>query len=268
MVEFCTISDKTYGNRVEALYRSMEKWCGDFILRLLALDQETWLRFGARTHFNRMVVVKYDQFITQELHALRAKRKWCEFVWTLKPWWIKHCFHFGSGEQVLYLDGDMCFFAPLKTLMDELQHHQIAITPHRFSKSFKRYLVNGRFNGAFVWMMKTQHSLDCVTEWANQCSEWCFLRYDGDKFVDQKYLNAWPEKWGAHSVVHKGVNLAPWNQGEGHYTYEFKDGILYVDGYPVVLYHFHEGLNTNYPICPAVQKHIYRVWEATLGAIK
>ena len=35
----------------------------------------------------------------------------------------------------------------------------------------------------------------CVSEWANQCMDWCYQKLYKGKYADQKYLDYWPNKY-------------------------------------------------------------------------
>lgn len=262
MNQFCTIGNMDYLDQVLALDESRRTWCGEFPLHILILDEysshclEELERLGFTTNIKTW---HWTSVVEPELAAARRNRSYHEWIWTVKPYWILHLMrNLPKWDGLTYIDGDMEFFNHPASLFFELQGHDIGITPHRFSKSYSNYLVNGEFNGAFVHVKNTKNALSCITHWAGQCLRRCSLQHAEGSFVDQKYLNAWPDRWRAHGIQHKGVNLAPYNQGEGHYSYSFGNGgRIFVDATPLVLYHFHSGLTPGYPLDPFIQEHVY-----------
>jgi hypothetical protein len=262
MRHYCTSTDHGYLRRTLALHGSLEAHCQPYHLWVLALEDGVDLRIGMREEPN-LTVVPLAEVETAVLRAARPSREWREYVWTLKAEWIMSILQRGVGA-VTYIDGDGFFFADPEPLYAEIGDAPLAVTPHRFSPGLEAYRKNGRFNGGFIYASLA--GLDCLQEWAAQCLDWCHLAYDGGRFVDQGYLDAWPEKWGAHAVQQKGVNLAPWNHAQ--YGYELRGGRVWVDGDPLIWFHFHQGVKPAYNLLPFVAEHIYAPYAAALGAVQ
>jgi len=230
----------------------MEAHCKPYTLWVLTLTLDTCLPALANTHPLSILSLETDPY-----RSVRSGRKWVEYVWTLKPALIIHLLETYSLPALTYIDGDSAFFGSPAPLFTEIADAPLAITPHRLHPDYAFYIVNGEFNGGFIHAKPA--GLPCLHKWAEQCLDWCFLAYDTDRFVDQKYLNSWPRKWGAHAIQQKGVNLAPWNQRQ--YAYTLRDGNIFVDDDPLVWYHFHQGLATGYPLHPFVKQHIYAPYK-------
>jgi hypothetical protein len=239
------------------MHGSMECHCQPYHLWVLALNEGTRGVLGG-LQLPNVTYVPMAEVETAELRAVRPRRTWPEYVWTVKPEWILSVMQ--RVGAVTYVDGDGFFFGSPDPMFGEIGDAPLAVTPHRFPDRLSAYIQNGQFNGGFIYARE----IDAIKEWAAQCLEWCFLQYDADRFVDQKYLNAWPDKWGAHVVDHPGVNLAPWNQER--YEYSMVDGAPAVDGQSIIWYHFHQGLAPAYPLRPFVEHQIYGAYRAAMGA--
>lgn len=253
MKTYCTITDVAYLPRVTAQYKSMLRHCGDFRLIVMALNDESAAL--ARKRLAGADIILVDEIMTHELEAARSSRGWREFVWTLKPALIAHVL-LSYSQSVAYVDGDGYFFSSDAPMFAEIDGAALAVTPHRFPARLAKYLVNGRYNGGFVYA--TRDGLATIQRWAEQCAEWCYLRYDGGRFVDQKYL----DEWKAHDVQHIGVNCAPWNQEQ--YAWRRDGGAITLNGTPLIWYHFHQGLRPAYPLNDFVKNNVYKEYEAEL----
>jgi hypothetical protein len=68
--------------------------------------------------------------------------------------------------------------------------------------------------------------------WEERCVEWCFARFEDNKFGDQKYLDEWPKifKNDVYILKNKDFALAPWNVNL------FSDSLL---SRKAIFYHFH-----------------------------
>jgi hypothetical protein len=88
------------------------------------------------------------------------------------------------------------------------------------------------------YFKRDERGLAVLADWRQRCLEWCHDRLEGDRFADQKYLDAWPERFGAavQVVDHAGINTAPWNWSGGRWS--ATGGNLRVNGRPLVVFHF------------------------------
>lgn len=258
MRHYCALMDRNYLKFFLVLHESMERWCRPFRMHVLGLDEQT---VQALVGIPDTEVSPMSAIETESVRQLKSQRTYQDYVWTLKPQWIHHVLE--SMGDVTYLDVDSCFFSSPDGLYGEIDGAGVAITPHRFSPLRERWVSHvGVFNAGFVHFGGES---ECLARWCKQTLE-CCERSSG--FCnDQKYLDEWPELWGAHVVQHKGVNLAPWNQGEGQYTYSRRDGVIYVDEDPLVWYHFHQHLEPHYDLDPFVREFLYEPYAERLEAV-
>jgi len=125
---------------------------------------------------------------------------------------------------LMYVDSDVCFYADPRAILDQLGAASIAITSHRFSPDRQDLVRYGRFNSGWVMFRRDAEGLACLRRWADDCFAWCHDRVEDGRFGDQGFLDAWPERYPALTVVeHKGVNLAVWNVD--NYTRGYGDTI-------------------------------------------
>lgn len=262
MRHYCTIVDENYLVRGLTLHASMERHCQPYCLWILALTGGA-LKVLDKLALPNVKVVPFSSVETSALKTARAGRTWVEYVWTCKSSWILWVLRQPAVDSMVYVDADSYFFAGPASLFDEIGDNSLAITPHRFSPDRKYLLANGVFNAGFIYARQYPQALHCLQAWAQQCIDWCYSRHEGDRYMDQKYLNTWPKVWGAHVIRHKGVNLAPWNQA-GQYQYSMRGERVYVGSDPLIWYHFHQGLKPSYRLAPFMKAHIYKPYRKAL----
>ena len=242
MNHYCTYFDRGFLIQGLVLWRSLEKHDETAVLWVLALDDVTAevLRKLAEPRL-RIVDLAEVERGNSALATAKANRSRVEYYFTLSPCWPGWLLAAHPEiDRVTYLDADLFFFAapsPIFTAMDAAGA-SVLITAHRFPAWLAHYERHGRFNVGILSFRNDEVGRACLADWRASCIEWCHDRLEGDRYADQKYLDAWPAKWGARLLVieHPGVNLAPWNWS-GHRVEGDTIAIL-VDGQPLILFHF------------------------------
>jgi hypothetical protein len=239
--EFCTLFDRNYLARGLVLYRSLERACADFRLRVFCMDAETKTLLD-RLALPRLTAIGLDELEARDsdLLAVKPTRTQLEYCWTATPSVCAYSFDVEPGlEQITYLDADVMFFGDPGPIFDELGGGSVLIVPHRYAPQ-SRHLeeTSGVYNVQFVTFRRDERGLEALHWWRDRCIEWCYYRVEDGKLGDQKYLDDWPERFeGVHVLEHVGGGLAPWNVS--NYALEARDGRPFVDGVPLVFYHYH-----------------------------
>jgi len=252
---YCTYLNSEYLVSFLAMYDSMVKWCKPFKLWAMPIDDHVSNILKSLNLENVNILSRFDKS-NQNLRDLKRRRSDEEYIRTLKPLLLQHVMKLDIYD-VIYLDPSGYFFDHPDSLYREIAAVNIAITPHRFGAG-----QNGKFNAGFMYFRKgKKRTFDCIVKWCDQVMTRC-ERSPGN-FFEQKYLEGWPAQWGAYSIQHKGVNLAPWNQGGGHYKYEMRKGRgghhLYIDNDPLVWYNFSR--SSDYGIDGLIRDVVYGPYE-------
>lgn len=256
-MKYCLYLNIDYLHYYRAVRASLLQYTNAENIWTLALDDETY-----KVLKNLKNVISFSIVENDNLRKAEPTRTRKEYIWTIKASWILWLLKNVDIDGVTYLDVDMYFFGSPDRLNSEIQKHSVAITPHRFAAQHQHFVQNGIFNIGYVYFKNDTTGIAACERWATRCINWCYHRHEDNKFTEQRYLDTWPEDWGAYIIEHPGVNLAPWNQIQ--YQYALKDGQVFVAGYPLVFYHFHNGLNPAYTVHSFVKKHIYKTYENIL----
>ena len=225
------------------MWRSLQRYDPEAVLWVLALDDYTARILGLLCD-ERLRVVLIDQLESSDEALVRAKenRSRVEYYFTLSPCWPRWLLenHPEIG-QITYLDADLFLFGSLEGIWRELETRgaSVLMTEHRFGSELKRFEKHGVYNVGILSFRRDVEGMGCLDDWRERCLAWCYDRLEDGKYADQKYLEAWPERWGEAVWVcdHPGVNAAPWNWTNHRVRANVGEAVTF-DGQPVLLFHF------------------------------
>jgi putative methyltransferase (TIGR04325 family) len=236
---YCTYFDHNYLPRALLMLRSLQSCDPGSTIFVIALSDLCHVALKRLALPNVTVVALAElERVYPELLDVKLERTPIEYIFTLTP--VLPLYVFGADpaiERVTYVDADLYFFSSPQPLLDATEKASVAITPHNFSPDRHDKIVYGRFNVGWMTYRRCPEGLDCLETYKANCLAWCYDRIEGDRFADQKYLDAWPGAYPNHAIItHKGVNTALWNAD--NYVFTERDGKFFADGDPLVCYHF------------------------------
>ena len=239
--EFCTLFDLNYLPRGLVLYRSLERHCEDFRLRVFCMDGET-KELLDRLRLPHLTAIGLDELEAhdRELLAVKPTRTQVEYCWTATPAVCAYALETEPElEAITYLDADLMFFRDPEPIWREFGDDSVLIVPHRYAPQWKPHEeTSGTYNVEFMTFRRDERGLEALHWWRDRCLEWCYFRVEDGKMGDQKYLDDWPERFpGVHVLEHPGGGLAPWNVER--YELARRNGSVLVDERELVFYHYH-----------------------------
>ncbi len=148
-------------------------------------------------------------------------------------------------DRVIYLDPDICVYAPLAPVHEALETHSTVLTPHALSPysgagrpSDQDLLRFGASNLGFFAVRADDHARALLTWWDLQCRTACFYEPQIGLGVDQKWLDLAPSFFeGVHLLRDPGLNVAFWNLHERRLERR-DDGWVVNDAVPLRFIHF------------------------------
>ncbi len=235
---YCTYFDHNYLSRALLTIDSLRRFDADTPIHVLALSDlcADILHELGLPNIEIIPLARLEQAYP-ELAALKASRKLIEYYFTLSPFLPHYLFAQTAADRITYIDADLYFFSSPEPVRRSLGDASVAITPHRFSFDYRNHVVYGRFNVAWITYRRCAEGLDCLETYKADCTAWCYDRLEEGRFGDQKYLDAWPQRYPSLKIIeHKGFNLAVWNVAG--YILRPKGEIVMVDEDPLIFYHF------------------------------
>lgn len=237
MTNFCTLFDSNYISKGIALYLSLEKTSSDFHLYVMAFDAVCYEKLKS-IGFPNMTVELWDDWETPEIKAVKEDRTRAEYCWTCGPTVIYHFLTNNNLPDITYLDSDLFFIGNPKIAFDEIGSASVAITEQGISKEAAS--MYGKYCVQFMFFRNDKSGIEALKWWRDSCIDWCYMRFEGDKYADQKYLDQFPKKFdGVYVVKNPGVGVAPWNMYRYSYINSGKTIVKDKIEYPVVFFHMH-----------------------------
>jgi hypothetical protein len=240
MHHFCTLFDSNYLVKGVAMIESLRDHCPDAHVHVLCMDDETHAILGEMA-LPHVSCIRLDDLEDDDLRRVKTERSRAEYCWTLSPCLPTYVLaQHPEIDFLTYVDADLLFYSPVAPIFDEIGQSSIAICEHRFPDAWKHLEINGRFCVEWVSFRRDAQGMACLSRWREQCIEWCFHRLEDDRMGDQKYLDAWPERYDSLCIIQAtGAGIAPWNYSRYGFT-QASDGTPLVDGTPLIFYHFHQ----------------------------
>ena len=235
---FCTLFDRNYLYKGLALYYSLLEHCDNFNLWIVCFDEISYSVLK-EMNLKNVNLISLKEFEDGELLNIKDTRSPAEYCWTCTPSVPLYILNKEKSlDHITYLDADLFFFDDPAPIFKELGDGSILMTEHQYAKNAEGYTKKyGRYNVQFLIFRNDPSGLECLKWWRDRCIEWCYAKPADGKFGDQKYLDDWHERFNGVVVLrHKG-GLAPWNI-YNHRVSKINDKI-YVDGDPLIFYHFH-----------------------------
>ena len=236
--KFCTLFDRNYIFRGLALYDSIVKFCFDFELWILCLDDDCY-NMLEKMNLKNTHLVLLKNIEDEELLKAKSNRSYPEYCWTLGSFFTNYVMVNNNIDHITYLDSDIYFFSSPESLYEEMGDRSVLIIKHNYEKKL-RYLEkkSGKYNVAFIIFKNNDCGKRVLSEWKDKCLDWCYNKHESGRFGDQKYLDYWEKDYNCIKISRKiGADVAPWNVSS--FFVSRVDNKVLVNGQDLLFYHMH-----------------------------
>ena len=161
------------------------------------------------------------------------------------------------GNPVLYLDPDTALFGSLAGVREALDGCSVLLTPHQLepvtpdSPAVEEEictLAHGIYTFGMFGVNPSEEGRQFAEWWSSRLDELCVDDIGRGLFVDQRWGDLVPSFFPNFSILrHAGVNVASWNLHQRHLSVDDR-GDYWVNGDPLVMYHFTKGLGIGYEV--------------------
>ena len=240
MNHYCTYFDRSFLLQGLTLASSLRQHDAESVLWVLCLDDFT-ADYLTEIGDDRLRPLPLSalEAADRELCSVKSRRSPVEYYFTLSPCWPRYLLRkHPEIDRITYVDADMFFFSSPQEIFAEMDTASVLVTEHRYPHHLRHHVRFGNFNVGLLSFRNDDVGRDCLNWWRLRCLDWCYDRAENGKYGDQKYLDEWPERYGARLCVlqRRGANLAPWNWSQ--YRFSFEGDRLLVGGAPLELFHF------------------------------
>ncbi len=230
---FVTIFDYNFLPQGIALHRSLIRYLNNFELWICCLDDEVY-DFLEIANLSCVKIFRVSELENFELLKVKKNRTIGEYAWTLTPFLPSYVFKVNSAlTRVTYLDADIWFLKSPRIILDIFSRSEksLLLTPHDFLTRNDLSSTVGKYCVQFLTV--TRSAQPFLIWWQKLCVDWCYARFDQNRFGDQKYLDLVPSKFPKLYLELSETYLTqgPWNVDK-------------FDPLEAVLFHFH-GLRIN-----------------------
>lgn len=239
---YCTYFNESYLNRGIVLYRSLRKFVPDSILEVLCIDDNTYDFFVKRTsQFPGVIPCRVADFESRhpDLVAVKPTRTFLEYLFTCSSVWTSDvAARNQQADFITYLDADMMLFSSPAPVLEKMDGKDILICAHNYANpTTPETYAPGVFNVGWLTFRTSSVGMECLTQWAKDCIEWCYDRVEGNKYADQKYLDAWPARYGDKLMIApRTLDYGPWGIRKNDLSRV--DNTPCVQGEPIIAFHY------------------------------
>lgn len=239
MRSMCTIVSKNYLSFARVLAKSFLEHYDGKVYVLLADKVDGYFKPEDEV---------FELFTAEDLgipnfESFKFKYSQLEFNTAVKPFFLEFLLNRFGMDKLAYIDPDILIMRELTDVTDWLDKHSIVVTPHITAPFTDDYhpgevdiLQTGTYNLGFIAMRNDDETIKFLKWWQERLYDKCIVGLEKGLFVDQKWIVLVPGMFDTYILKKPGYNVAYWNL---HCRdMEFKDGEWFVNGEPLVFFHF------------------------------
>lgn len=234
-----------YLDRARVLYRSVKEHHPDWHKVALLTDIPPE-REGLSDSEPFDEVIYSHQLPIEHYHSWLFKHDLVEACTAVKGPYVLQAMD-RSFDAVVYLDPDTFLFNELAPICEELENHNIILTPHQLAPDTKASAVRdneigslktGIYNLGFIALRCNSEGRRFAQWWNDRLLQFCFDDVANGLFVDQRWCDHIPVFFDGVKILRDpGYNVASWNLSNRAVEI-CRDGNIYVNGSLLRFWHF------------------------------
>jgi ADP-heptose:LPS heptosyltransferase len=239
-----TIVSFNYLSLARILGESFKKHNPDIEFVILIVDK---VKEGTDLSKEKFKIVTIDELDIQNKAEFIFKYNITEVNTAVKPYFIRYYLMEKMGaEKIMYIDPDIYFYGPVTKILAGLEKGDLVFTPHILSpipddgKTPNEISIMqvGCFNLGFLALNTTEETKKFIEWWWERLYKYSISAPEKGLFTDQKWMDYAPSLVNnVHVLRDFGHNAAYWNLHERK-DFSFQDGKYFVNGTPLVFFHY------------------------------
>lgn len=201
--------------------------------------------------------------------------EWFHFKYTVlelstavKPYALEFLLNRHKAARIIYFDPDIFVYRRLEPVLNALESHAAALTPHLtspisdgFEPSERAILQSGAYNLGFIALTAGAVATRLLSWWKDRLYDQCLVDAQQGLFVDQRWMDLAPGLFPEIAILRDpGLNVAYWNLKQRRIERQ-ADGYT-ADGERLYFFHF-SGFDPENP--SNFSKHQNRIRLTDLG---
>jgi len=234
--QFCTIVSGEYICQGLAMYNSIKRHTPEFHLWILCVDELVY-NLLEQLDLEKVTLLSLDNIVDEKLSKVKQKRNLDEFCWTLKASLLSYLLNnHWNLESIVYVDADLYFFTDASVIFRDWGEGSVYVTKLGLSSKWAKKV--GKYSSGLIGIKRDDVGGECLEYWKRKCIDWCYDKFDEQRWRDQKYIEEWENIAGSALVVseNSGINLGPWNITKGKVS--MRNSAYYFNEAQLALYHF------------------------------
>lgn len=244
---FCTLLSRDYLHKGLTLYNSLLNYDGHFTLFIFCMEKDS-TRILEQIGMKNAVITDMSELEAEDRELLETKdsRSVQEYSWTAKASVMLYVFkHYADIDNIIWLDGDTCFFSDAGPIYREWGSSSILLTEEKYTGPYEeKSRIYGKYQLGFMGFRRDETGIACLEQFRSNVLQWCYNRFEEGKWSDQMYAVNWPEKYKKVQIVkHKGINANPFilyrYVTEQDMKIICRDSRVCIEDEEIVLFHFY-----------------------------
>ena len=196
--------------------------------------------------FHPHEIVPIEQIKIEDFRAMFERYDIRELNTAVKPYLINYLFSRDLQiDSIIYLDPDILVYDAFTHLENNLQDHNVVITPHFFTPLYDDLrldeadiLNSGLYNLGFIAVKRSEETQRFLNWWMIKLKDKAHFDFANGMFFDQIWINLVPLYFEKIKITrHLGHNVAYWNLHERNITSKGEKYFVN-DRFPLIFYHF------------------------------
>lgn len=247
-IAILSICSGNYFPYARILFSSLKEYHPEASLFLCLAD-----KINSQLNIDGVEIIPANELKIPNFNEFAFRYDITEFNTALKPFAMQILIEERGFDQVVYIDPDIKFFAPMTPVFEALEKGaNFVLTPHihrpaegdEYPGDFG-VMKAGIYNLGFIAVDNSSDAIDFLHWWGRKLRFHCINQQDQGIFVDQKFVDLLPAFHNNVAILRNtNLNVAYWNLTQRNLE-KTESGWL-VDGKPLIFFHF-SGINPKNP---------------------
>lgn len=251
----CTIIAPNYLSQARALTESFLRHepNGKVYVLIVTTEHHATMKNG-----EQFTAIPVQDLALVDFPAMVLRYTVRELCTAVKPFFLQHLLDRYNVEKICYVDPDIYFYHNIRSVWEQLNTHNVVLTPHILQPLDEEFLPNefsilqaGTYNLGFIGIRNIEETQRFLAWWGGRLVHYSHGAPERHEHFDQRWIDLLPGFLPDVFIDRNpGLNVAYWDLSN-RYIQEQSQG-YYVNGAPLIFFHF-SGYSANQP--EIISKH-------------